>query len=343
MRFALVGLGATGSHAARQLTQSPATEIRLFDRDDKRLTRMAEAVQAIVDPSQTIVIGEPEPANPPDVTVIATPAGTHANLAAAMVAAGSHVVSLSDDPREVAQLLELDPQAREAGLTVAVGVGFAPGLSCILTRFAADRLDVMEIVNIYAAGTGGPACARQHHRALKEDGYDWIDGAWILRRGGSGRDLAWFPEPYGARDCYRGGLVSPILIQRAFPDLERISARLAATRRDRFTSRLPMLRSPHADGGPGAVRVEIRGRLDGGVETIILGVMDHPSVAAGTVASIVALDAAEGRAPIGANGLASWPEPKRLLADLRHRGVRVASYSGLLDTAPAMSSAPAPQ
>jgi hypothetical protein len=162
----------------------------------------------------------------------------------------------------------------------------------------------------------------------------------VSRRGGSGRDLAWFPEPFGARDCYRAGLASPILIQRALPDVGRITARMSATRRDRFTSRLPMLRSPHADGGPGAVRVEIRGRVDGTVETVILGVMDHPSVAAGTVASLAAVAVAEGRAPIGAAGLASWSDPKRFLAELRQRGVRVASFSGLLNAEPESEPAP---
>jgi hypothetical protein len=335
MRVALFGLGATGSHLARQLTQSPATELHLFDRDDKRLTRIAEALQAVVDPSQTIVVGEPDPSDGPDVAIIATPTGTHASLASMMLEAGSHVVSVSDDPEEAVELFDLDDAAQRAGRTVAIGAGFAPGLSCLLARYAADQLDHVEVISTYAAGTGGPACARQHHRALNEDGHEWIDGAWVLRRGGSGRDLAWFPEPFGARDCYRAGLASPILIQRALPDAERISSRLSATRRDRLTSRLPMMRTPHSDGGPGAVRVEVRGRLDGAAETIILGVMDHPSVAAGTVASLAAMAAVEGRAPAGANGLASWPDPKRFLTDLRHRGVRVASYSGLLSPMPA--------
>jgi hypothetical protein len=68
------------------------------------------------------------------------------------------------------------------------------------------------------------------------------------------------------------------------------------------------------------------------VETLILGAIDHPSVAAAIVAAVAAVETGAGRAPVGAGGLASWPEPKRLLSELRNRGVRVASFSGALES-----------
>ena len=331
MRLALVGLGTTGSHLARQLVRAPATEVSVADADNRRLDRVVPALRSVAGDIE-IRRDQPDPADPADVVVLAGPAGTHAKLASSMLAAGSHVVSVSDDPVECAQLLALDETARRSGRTVVVGAGFVPGLSCVLARFASEFLDEVEVISVYKAGTGGPACARQHHRALKSDGHDWIDGSWTLRRGGSGRDLAWFPEPFGARDCYRGALPSPLLLQREFPEASRISARMSATRRDRLTSRLPMLRPPHDDGGPGAVRVEVRGRAAGAVETLILGAIDHPSVAAAIVAAVATVEVGAGRGPVGAGGLASWPEPKRLLGELRSRGVRVASFQGALDS-----------
>lgn len=328
MRIAVSGLGATGSHIARQLLQAPVAELDLHDPDRRRLERVGPAIQAIGGDVR-VAHAPPDPASPPDVAILAGPAGTHGPVAEAMVAAGASVVSLSDDPDEVGELLALDAAARAAGRSVVVGAGFVPGLSCVIARYAAEQLDSVDVISVYTGGTGGPACARQHHRALKSSGHDWIDGEWVLRRGGSGRDLAWFPEPYGARDCYRGALPSPLLLQRTFPEASRISARMAATRRDRLTSWLPMLRPPHDDGGPGGLRVEVRGRAGTAIESVIYGAMDHPSVAAATVAAVAAIAIGEGRGPIGADGLAAWDDPRALLGELRRRGIRIATFDGL--------------
>lgn len=331
MRIAVIGLGTTGSHLARQLRPPEVDHVYLHDPDEDRVA----AVRGALDRHLDISTGPPTPGDPPDVVVLAGPVGTHIEPARALLAAGSHVVSISDDPNEVEQLLALDPEANDRGRSVVVGAGFCPGLSEILARWAGDQLDRVEGVSVATAGTGGPACARQHHRALKRDARDWRGAHWETRRGGSGRDLAWFPDPIGARDTYLAALASPILLQRLYPDADRISARVSATRRDRFTIRLPMLRRPHLDGGPGGIRVEVRGRVGRAVETLVYGVMDHPSVAAATVAAVAAVAAGRGLAPIGAHGLCQWDAPGALLTELHRRGVKVASFSGPLAQAQA--------
>ena len=135
-------------------------------------------------------------------------------------------------------------------------------------------------------GTAGPACAREHHRALAGPALGWHDGQWIERRGGSGRELCWFPEPVGARDCYRGEMVDPLLLHRSFPDVARISTRASATRRDRLTARLPMLSPPHAEGGIGALRVEARGHGRSGERiTIVQGIAELMGTATAAMAT----------------------------------------------------------
>jgi saccharopine dehydrogenase-like NADP-dependent oxidoreductase len=263
-----------------------------------------------------------------EVVILATPAGTHVRAAQRLVGEGRSVISVSDHPDDVQGLLDLDAQARSTGCSVVVGAGFAPGMSCLLARHAASLLDSVESVAVAKSGTGGPACAREHHRALKTAGVEYRSGAWISRAGGSGRELVWFPDPVGALDCYRGDLPSPKLLYRIFPDADRITARVSATRRDRLTSRLPMMRQPHPDGGPGAIRVEVRGLRGGAVETVVYGVMDHPSVATGTVAAVSAIEVGTGGFPHGAFGLGELESPVPMLRTLHDRGIRAATYDG---------------
>jgi hypothetical protein len=178
-------------------------------------------------------------------------------------------------------------------------------------------------------GTGGPACARQHHDALAASALDWRDGGWVRRRGGSGRELCWFPDPIGGRDCYRAALPDALLLAPAFAGVERVTARLGATRRDRLTARLPMLRRPHPEGGPGALRVEVRGRQGMAREVRVRGAMDRPAVAAGAVAALSAVHAVQGSlSRPGAAGLAELADARSMLRVLHERGVRAAVFAG---------------
>lgn len=263
------------------------------------------------------------------VGVLAIPVGEHRLHAERLLERGTSVVSISDSIDEVRALLALDAEARERRLAVVVGAGFAPGLTCVLAAHAASQFDDVDEVHVARTGTAGPACARQHHRALGDEAVDWRDGAWVRRGGGSGRELCWFPDPVGARDCYRAALPDALLLVPAFPGVRRVTGRAAANRRDRLSSRLPMLRKPHPEGGTGAVRVEVRGRRGSVRDVVVLGAIDRSAVAAGAVCSLAAVFAGSGqRVRSGAGGLAALFEPVPFLAELARRGVKAAVFEG---------------
>lgn len=327
MRIVLVGAGAVGARAARQLHSTQATsELVISDLDEARAATVAASLGG---PARAVPWREAL-LDHADAVVLAGASGTHRILAEAALERGVHVVSVSDDPEETKDLVDLDSEARERGRMVVVGAGFSPGLTCLLARHASADLSSVDEVHVAKSGTGGPACARQHHRALAGEALEWRDGAWVRRAAGSGRELCWFPDPVGGLDCYRAALADPWLLRPAFPGAARISAKVSASRRDRVTSRLPMLRHPHPDGVLGAVRVEVRGQRGAATDARVLGALDRPAVAAGAVAAVAAAWAAEGRlARPGAAGLAVMVgDPVPFLHELAHRGVRAAVFEG---------------
>ncbi|MEP7114958.1 MAG: hypothetical protein ABI862_16955, partial [Ilumatobacteraceae bacterium] len=243
-----------GIHLLRQ-----GTRVAIFDPAGPGPDRGAVAVAHAADLAVTDVVAlcHPHP---------------HAQLAAEYLALGVSVISMSADIADVRTLVDLDERARRGGAVLIVGAAMSPGLSGLLIDHLWRQLDVAEEIHVATHGTAGPACAVQHHDALGDTAIGWHDGAWIERPGGSGRELNWFPEPIGARDCYRAAMPDPFLIQRMFPTVSRISARVTGTRRDRLTARFPMLTPPHPAGDLGAVRVEVRGAAtDGARVTVIAG------------------------------------------------------------------------
>ncbi len=323
----MLGAGAVGSRVARWLLElEPGAQVVLGGSDPERV---AELVQALGSAAAAAGNGHLHDQGI-DVLVIAAPCGRHVGPARRAIRAGVPMVSTSDRVEDIHSLRALTPRAENAAVTSLVGAGFAPGLSCLQAAQGSAAFDVVDEIHVAKAGTGGPACARQHHRALKGSARDWRDGAWIRRPGGSGRELVWFPEPVSGADCYRGALPDALLLQPFVPDAARITSRMAATRQDRFTSWLPMLSPPHPEGGVGAVRVEIRGRAGASSVVRILGAVERPAVGAGAVAALAALALWEGAAgPPGVRGLAGSVDARAALERLARHGLRAQEFDGI--------------
>ena len=161
---------------------------------------------------------------------------------------GVCVVSLTDAIEDCSCCWGWTDEAR-SGASRSSSAPALPRVVVLARPLAADRFDSVDEIHVAKFGTGGPACARQHHRALSGAALDWREQAWIRRRGGSGRELLWFPEPVAARDCYRAALADALLLVPSFPNATRITSRMSATRRDRLTARSDLRpRSPRSFG-----------------------------------------------------------------------------------------------
>lgn len=263
-----------------------------------------------------------------DIVVLAH-GGRHAPIVPALLDRGLHVVTVGDSLDDTGELLDIDTSG--SGCSLVVGAAMSPGLSGLIVRHLANELATLDEIHVAIHGTAGPSCARDHHRSLSGQSPGWRDGAWVDHVGGSGRELCWFPEPVGAKDCYRARIASPVLLHRAFPEVGRISVRRSARRRDRFTAWLPMLRPPHQEGGIGALRVELRGADASGARVcLIAGVAELVGTAAAATAAAFVTGLADGLLPTGTllSGDPALPTLE-LLRRVESFGVRLQEFTGV--------------
>lgn len=280
----IFGAGVVGARVAESLSIESQTSILVYDSSQivaQRLARRLSETNSLIKATNRSELHRAK------VVVLAGPL-PHTPVAKEFLGKGVSIVSTSDDIADCLNLLSLSELATENKATLIIGAASSPGMSGLLVRNLSKAFDSIDEVHIALHGTGGPACARQHHRALSGQSIGWHDGEWLRRPAGSGRELCWFPEPVGAYDCYRGELPDPLLIKRAFSELVRVTARVSATRRDRVFARLPMLIPPRAEGGMGGLRVEVRGTKNGERVVDVVGVAERVGQVAGVVSGCVA-------------------------------------------------------
>lgn len=311
-RLAVVGDGVVGERIHKRLVL--ARDLRSIVSIDTRLVDVTTSAR--LDDVDLVVLAHP---------------GPHHQTAVALLDRGIDVVSVADRVDDVAALIEEADRADHNDATLVVGAGMAPGLTGLIARHLAGRFAEVDEIHMSVHGTAGPACARQHHRALAGTATAWDDGQFTTMRAGTGRDLNWFPEPVGAYDCYRADLPTPMVLHRVFPEAGRITARMSANRRDRFTSRLPMLTPPHAEGGVGACRVELRGADATGARlTLVAGIAEMVGTATAATAVSYVEAVIAGRLPAGL----VLPGDKNidtlaLLHDIERFGVRLQEFTGV--------------
>ncbi|MET8544511.1 saccharopine dehydrogenase NADP-binding domain-containing protein [Kitasatospora sp. NPDC004799] len=157
--LALGGAGAMGRVAARVAAALPGVhELVVADRDLDAARRTAAALAA----------GAPVPVRAARVDVT-DGAGLHAALAEAdavlntvgpyyrygldvlraAIRTGTHYLDICDDWEPTAAMLELDGEARAAGVRAVLGTGASPGVSNLLAARAAARLDTL--TDLYTA------------------------------------------------------------------------------------------------------------------------------------------------------------------------------------------------
>ena len=223
MRMLVLGAGLQGSACAYDLLQQPdVTEVRLADLHPDHLpdflapysgrkliptpvdVRERDGVRALVRESNAVMCALPY----------------YFNLEVARLAAeaGVHFCDLGGNTEIVFQQKELDPLARERGITIIPDCGLAPGMVNILAEMGIRSMDTVDRVRIYVGGLPQhpePPLNYQIVYSLEGvlDYYTTL--SWVLRDGKraqvkalSERESTTFPSPVGELEAFHtaGGL-----------------------------------------------------------------------------------------------------------------------------------------
>jgi saccharopine dehydrogenase-like NADP-dependent oxidoreductase len=132
-----------------------------------------------------------------------------------------NLVDINDEYETTFAMLDLDEKAKEAGITIVLGMGASPGINNILARAAADQLDEIEEVHtawiMSGADPGGLALSYHLLYSLSGKALTYQDGKFVeVRSFVDGKEKMKFPEPVGERDVYHVGHPEPITLSRSF-------------------------------------------------------------------------------------------------------------------------------
>jgi hypothetical protein len=331
----LGGYGAVGRAVARTLAPTLPGRVVVAGRDPRR----AEAF--VASHRDALVARRVDARDPDDVAAVLTGAGVlvmclepgNEQVARLCLERGVHYVDVSASAGVLSAIGRLDPLAVRNGVTAALSVGLAPGLTNLLARHVTDRLADVEAVDLTVLiGTGerhGPGAV------------DWlIDNLATVPAAGAGRPgplrvglpgygkRVAHPFPFSDQHTLRRTLGVPVTTRLCF-DSAALTAAIFALQRG---PAVRLLRRPGVAGAVSAAMARLRLGSDGFAVRATARAADGRLSAyaltgrgearvTGVVAALVARHLHGGGAPAGVRHLDQFIDPAAFFAQLGGYGV----------------------
>lgn len=147
----------------------------------------------------------------------------------AAIEAGVPYVDIDDDHDATTAALELDGEAKKAGIAVIVGLGWTPGITNVCARHGTSKLDRVDEIDIAWAGTAADSAGYSviYHvwHALSGMVPMYLDGEWRDVPAGSEGRMIDFPQPVGEVECFYCGHPEPVTIPRFIKGVKAVTLR----------------------------------------------------------------------------------------------------------------------
>jgi lysine 6-dehydrogenase len=204
--IAVLGAGAMGSAAAVLLSRHDDVDVVVLDVDEERARRVAERSGGVGRGFDARAGELPQALKEVRAVAACLPYRLNLEVMESALAAGCHYADLGGLFHVTRKQWGLHERFAEAGLSAVMGIGSAPGLTNVLARRGADRLDRVDSIDLVdgavdLAADGGafgvPYSAETILDEFTEPAMVFEDGVLKEVPAGSGV-IEWdFPEPVG--------------------------------------------------------------------------------------------------------------------------------------------------
>lgn len=224
------GYGHVGQMICRELSELYPGKVYTAGRSFERAERFSRATGGKVRPMALNVREEPGPGLLDRVKLVVMCLDqTHTRFVRACFDQGVHYVDISADYSFLSRVEELNGAAAAGGATAVLSVGLAPGLTNLLARHAADRMDRTDTVDIsIMLGLGD-----QHGDAAIQWTIDNLGAAYTVTQEGRRKEVTGFADGkatffgagLGRRKAYRFNFSDQHVLPRTL-GLPTVSTRL---------------------------------------------------------------------------------------------------------------------
>ena len=220
---ALGGAGVMGTELLRQIIKRSDAEIVVADASAKALKRSVAEFGARISATEINVNDHVALVKLLKGASIAVstlgPFYKFGNrMVKASIDAGVHFLDIDDDFDATKECLALHDKANKAGITAIIGCGASPGITNIIAKHAADKLDKVDDIRIYWAQSGidptGPGAMLHWFHITAEQIPIYQDGKWVDVRGFTEPEAVEFLPPIGRQVCYYPGHPEPVTLPR---------------------------------------------------------------------------------------------------------------------------------
>lgn len=231
----LGGAGAMGSMAVKDLALNERfSEIVIADMNEQLVNELASEVNS--DLVSTALIDVTDHAGLvellDDAKVVINFVGPFYKYAPmiikACVEAKTNYVDICDDYDAAEEILKLDKQVKDAGITILTGMGTSPGITNVLAKMGMDELDETEDIDTFwvmgESETGSAILYHVFHGGTGPvPGYNAGEKQAIKPFSEETAVDVQFPEPLGKVTVYDVGHPEPITIPHFYPELKKVT------------------------------------------------------------------------------------------------------------------------